>query len=68
MGDVLHYTGMGTKGEQSLNYMQNPTPNESDANGVKVHLFEVFEEKKYFCQGQVKLKSKPHQERQTDEN
>ena len=68
IGDVLHYTGMGTKGDQSLNYMQNPTLNESDSNNVEIHLFEVFEEKKYFYQGQVKLKSKPYQERQTDEN
>jgi len=68
IGDVLHFTGMGTKGDQSLNYMQYPTLNESDASGIKVHLFEVFEEKKYFYQGQVKLKSKPNQERQTDEN
>ena len=56
IGDVLNSTGMGTKGDQSLNYMQNPTLNESDTNGVKVHLFEILEEKKYFYQRQVKLK------------
>ena len=67
-GDILHYTGMGTKGDQSLSFMQNPTLNESGTNNVEIHLFEVFEKKKYFYQGQVKLKSKPYQERQTDEN
>jgi 5-methylcytosine-specific restriction protein A len=67
-GDILHYTGMGSKGDQSLSFMQNRTLNESSSNNIEIHLFEVFEEKKYFYQGQVKLKSKPYQERQTDEN
>lgn len=67
-GDILHYTGMGSKGDQSLSFMQNRTLSESGSNNIEIHLFEVFEEKKYFYQGQVKLKSKPYQERQTDEN
>ena len=67
-GDILHYTGMGSKGDQSLSFMQNRTLNESSSNNIEIHLFEVFEEKKYFYQGQVKLKSKPYQERQIDEN
>ena len=67
-GDILHYTGMGSKGDQSLSFMQNSTLNESLINGVKVHFFEVFKKKKYFYQGEVELKSSPYQERQTDEN
>ncbi len=67
-GDILHYTGMGSKGDQSLSFMQNRTLSESGSSNVEIHLFEVFEEKEYFYQGQVKLKSKPYQERQTDEN
>ena len=67
-GDILHYTGMGSKGDQSLSFMQNRTLSEGGSNNVEIHLFEVFEGKKYFYQGQVKLKSKPYQERQTDEN
>ena len=67
-GDILHYTGMGSKGDQSLSFMQNRTLSESGSSNVEIHLFEVFEEKECFYQGQVKLKSKPYQERQTDEN
>ena len=66
-GDIFNYTGMGGAGDQSLNFMQNKTLNESEENGVEIHLFEVFEEKKYFYQGRVKLKHKPFQENQTDE-
>lgn len=64
--NVLHYTGMGTEGDQSLNFAQNKTLAESDTNGVTVHLFEVFEEKKYTYQGVVKLAGKPYQEVQLD--
>ena len=60
-GDILHYTGMGSKGDQSLSFIQNCTLNESSSNNIEIHLFEVFEEKKYFYQGQIKLKSKLHQ-------
>ena len=67
-GDVLHYTGMGSKGDQSLEFMQNKTLNESRDTNVEVHLFEVFEEKKYFYQGKVRLKSNSYHESQTDEN
>ena len=37
---VLHYTGMGQSGDQSLAFMQNKTLAESGSNGVHVHLFE----------------------------
>lgn len=42
IGDVLHYTGMGRTGDQSLDFMQNKTLAESRYNGVELHLFEVF--------------------------
>jgi len=67
-GDTLHYTGMGGSGDQSINFMQNKTLNESVRKDIEIHLFEVFEEKQYFYQGRVKLKSDPYQESQTDEN
>lgn len=47
VGDVLHYTGMGKNGDQSLTFAQNRTLAESNENGVDVHLFEVFKEKEY---------------------
>ena len=43
--ETFHYTGMGTKGDQSLDFSQNKTLSESNENGVSVHLFEVFVEK-----------------------
>jgi len=55
----MNYTGMGLKGEQSLDFMQNKTLNESNANGVDIHFFEVFTEKVYTYQGQVLLSGKP---------
>lgn len=63
-GDVLHYTGMGKKGDQSLDFAQNKTLYESPKNGVNVHLFEVFKEQQYTYMGQVKLVSAPYQETQ----
>ncbi|MDK2823803.1 MAG: 5-methylcytosine-specific restriction enzyme [Clostridia bacterium] len=67
-GDVLHYTGMGKNGDQSLTFAQNRTLAESNENGVNVHLFEVFKEKEYVYIGQVKLIEKPYQEVQKGEN
>ena len=66
-GDTLHYTGMGTNGDQSLSFAQNKTLAESGANGVGVHLFEVFIDKEYTYVGQVDLCGAPYQEPQRDE-
>jgi 5-methylcytosine-specific restriction protein A len=66
-GNVLHYTGMGTKGDQSLNFQQNKTLAESKTNGVTVHLFEVFKDQEYTYMGEVILDGTPYQEIQTDE-
>jgi 5-methylcytosine-specific restriction protein A len=68
VGDVLHYTGMGKNGDQSLTFAQNRTLAESNENGVDVHLFEVFKEKEYVYMGQVKLVEKPYQEVQKGED
>jgi len=65
-GDVIHYTGMGQTGDQSLSFMQNKTLAESNENGVQVHLFEVFEPKQYVYRGQVKLVGNPYQALQKD--
>lgn len=67
-GDTLYYTGMGTKGDQSLGFSQNKTLAESNSNGVTVHLFEVFEDKVYTYVGRVSLIQKPFEEVQDDEN
>lgn len=68
VGEVLHYTGMGKNGDQSLTFAQNRTLAESNENGVDVHLFEVFKEKEYVYMGQVKLIEKPYQEVQKGED
>lgn len=68
MGDTFHYTGMGTKGDQSLDFAQNKTLTESNNNGISVHLFEVFVEKEYSYIGQVKLSVKPYFEKQPAED
>ena len=67
-GDTLHYTGMGKKGNQDINASQNRTLNESNTNGVKVYLFEVFEANHYIYKGEVKLIEDPYQEKQKGED
>jgi len=64
---VMHYTGMGLSGDQSIDYAQNKTLAESRTNGVGVHLFESFEPKEYIYRGQVQLVGDPYYERQKDE-
>ena len=58
---------MGKYGDQMLK-SQNKTLAESNINNVEVHLFEVFEPKKYTYQGIVKLVGEPYQEIQKDDN
>jgi 5-methylcytosine-specific restriction protein A len=64
--DVFHYTGMGSEGDQSLEFMQNRTLNESKNNGVNVHLFEVFREQEYIYTGEVILAGDVYKEEQPD--
>lgn len=67
-GNELHYTGMGLRGDQDINRQQNKTLAESRKNGINIHLFEVFEAKRYIYRGLVELKGNPYQEEQIDEN
>ena len=60
-GDTLHYTGEGKRGDQTLT-KNNRTLNESDHNGVEVHLFEVLHPTQYIYHGVVSLAGKPYQE------
>ncbi|SHI46665.1 HNH endonuclease [Desulfofundulus thermosubterraneus] len=66
VGNTFHYTGMGQRGDQSLEFMQNKTLAESNQNGVEVHLFEVFVPGKYTYMGRVELAGQPYQEIQPD--
>jgi 5-methylcytosine-specific restriction protein A len=63
---VMHYTGMGSNGDQSLEYMQNKTLYKAKEWGVDVFLFEVFESGVYTFMGEVELRNPPYQERQLD--
>lgn len=67
---VLHYTGMGKNGNQSLNFSQNRTVHESNVNKVVLYLFEVYNPgvlNKYEYKGIVKLVGKPYKQSQFDE-
>lgn len=58
---VLHYVGMGLKGDQMLDFAQNKTLKESPINGVRIHLFEKLTEGLYTYRGEVKLVGAPYQ-------
>lgn len=65
---ILHYTGMGKRGDQVLQGNQNKTLYESKTNGVEVHLFEVMERAIYTYRGIVALVDNPYQAKQPDED
>jgi|ERR1700722_8367891 len=66
-GNVLHYTGMGKLGHQSLEHAQNRTLIQSPKSGIAVHLFEALDPQKYTYVGQVDLARNPYQEDQPDD-
>lgn len=57
---IFHYTGMGQRGDQRLNFSQNRTLNESHSNGVEVHLFESYKDGFYKYDGKVELAGQPY--------
>ncbi|MGI6214919.1 MAG: HNH endonuclease [Christensenellales bacterium] len=65
--NILHYTGMGKKGDQTLS-RQNKTLAESNETDIEVHLFEVLAPKEYIYRGEVYLASEPYREIQKDED
>lgn len=65
---IMHYTGMGLSGDQSIEYRQNKTLAESRSNGVDVHLFESYEPKEYIYRGRVELASDPYYKTEKDED
>lgn len=65
-GDVLHYTGMGHSGDQTIDGNYNQILSESNTNGVTVHLFEVYVQNEYIYKGIVKLVQEPYQEFQKE--
>jgi 5-methylcytosine-specific restriction protein A len=65
-GDVLHYTGMGPTGNQSLTYAQNRTLAESPQTEIPLHLLEALEPLKYTYAGEVTFAL--YQEEQLDDD
>lgn len=65
---ILHYTGMGTTGGQSLDFAQNKTLAQSNESQIQVHLFEVFVDLEYVYIGAVALAAEPYFEQQPDQN
>ena len=66
-GNVLHYTGTGRIGDQSLTHSQNKTLNESPETKIPVHLLEALEPLSYTYAGEVELVGSPYQEEQLDD-
>ena len=52
---ILNFTGMGKVGNQSIEYAQNKTLNNSKVNGVKLYLFESYKDNQYYYRGEVEL-------------
>lgn len=58
--DILHYTGMGLKGDQTLEKTQNKILANSNKNRVKVFLFETHQATIHTYLGQVVLTDDPY--------
>ena len=67
-GKEFFYTGMGSIGDQKLNYKQNKVLYESNTSKNKLFLFEVFKQNEYTYQGRVILGGEPFIEEQEDKN
>ena len=65
-GDILHYVGMGTEGDQDINFQQNKTLANSNRNQVDLLLFEVFNPGQYTFMGPVEIAGQPYQTKQLD--
>lgn len=62
----FHYTGMGLRGDQSLEVSQNKTLAQSHSNDVNIYLFESYANNEYIYQGQVILADSPYPIREKD--
>lgn len=52
---IFNYTGMGTVGDQNINFNQNKTLALSKQSGIKVYLFESYKDNEYYYDGEVEL-------------
>lgn len=63
---ILHYTGMGQSGDQSLDFAQNKTLAESKNNNIDAYLFTNHGPNQYKYEGMVELYSTPYIGQQKD--
>lgn len=66
IGKVFHFTGAGAGGEQGLASPLNRTLAGSPESGIRIFLFEVFEDSRYVYIGEVELADSPYRSRQAD--
>lgn len=52
---ILNYTGMGTKGDQNIEFAQNKTLAIAKSEGIKVYLFESYKDNEYYYNGEVEV-------------
>lgn len=64
---ILNYTGMGTKGDQNINFAQNKTLANSNTNNVKIYLFESYTTNVYYYCGEVYLAKPVYETKELDE-
>ena len=65
---IFNYTGMGTVGDQNINFNQNKTLVLSKQNGIKVYLFESYKDNEYYYDGEVELYGSIFQSAEIDAN
>lgn len=65
---ILHYTGMGQTGDQSLDFAQNKTLSESKINQVDIYLFSNNGPNQYQYEGMVQLHDEPYISQQKDKD
>ena len=52
---ILNYTGMGTKGDQNIEFAQNKTLAIAKSESIKVYLFESYKDNEYYYNGEVEV-------------
>ena len=66
VNNFFHYTARGLGGKQGISLPENKPLVESKTHGVRLYLFEVFEEGHYVYMGEVEPSDKPFLSRQTN--
>ena len=68
LNGILHFAGIGLKGDQSLEHFPNSVLYESSRRRIILYLFEVFEKGKYIFTGNVTLEGDPYHRLRPDIN